>query len=531
MQSTFPGAGGVLKPAGTFSRLSRTDWLYLLFLSAFSFLLCAVRSRTRLFWGDELLGHRVLSAPTVAAMLSGWWQGADGGGLFYYLLGRFWTCLFGLGELSLRLFSTTGMCVALVLTWAAARRFFSTAVVACSVTLVYYTSAVMLWQQQGNGRFYGLFLAAAAWTSLLFLIDTDQAPSHRSLFFHGLAHALLIGSHILGLVYSFSLIVGTVLFDRHKRRVRPKLYLANLSGWLLVPVSYHAIRQSASIAQAGFWTRAPGLREYLFGFLVFGKVTVLVFPVLASLAAACLVFSPPSAQERAAVVPVFYLLGSLTLAQTILFAKSRVGTSIYADRYLLPMSVGTVFLIALCLGTILRQLSKKGFFREAYVQLVSVSFVLCCCGYASLRRPNNELYPHRGYPERLVRSVPAGSTIIANSLVFELLETYDPDHRAVTPFDWKFGPRSEDHNDYSDQRLMQNWKRAGYDEANLLPCGAAFSQSANFYVLTNPLQDAWFAEHFVSNRAYRTEQVRSSAEWLSLTLWSVHRVASAAPPC
>ncbi len=517
--------------AGVSSTLGRPDWLYLLLFSTFSFSLCTLRSQPRLFWGDELLGHRLLSAPTVAAMLRGWWQGADGGGLFYYLFARLWVDCFGLGELSLRLFSTAGMCTALGLTWAAARRFFSVAVVAASSAIVYFTPAVMLWQQL-NGRFYGLFLAAAAWASLLFLLAAEQMPTRRGLFCHGMAHALLIGSHILGVIYSFSLIAATVALDRRKCRVRPKLYLAELSGWLLVPISYHAIRQSASIATAGFWTRAPGFRDYLLGFFIFGKLTVLVFAALSVVTAAvCFLHPRPPKNSSISLTPALSLLGSLTLAETILFLKSQVGTSIYADRYLLPMSIGTVFLFAFLLRALFEQASRHWPGLALGLQLVPHFLVLCCCGYALSRRTNYQLYPSRGYPERLLQSVPAGATVISNSLVFELLRTYNSSHRFVTPFNWKYGPRTDDHNDYSDQRLMQNWKRAGYDEANILPCKEAFSASPFFYVLIDPPQTTWFAEHIVSNPGYRTKNLAASTEWQPLTLWSVHRLTPMSPPC
>lgn len=515
---------------GPFSPLGPADWTLIASLSIFFFVLCTVRSQPRLLWGDELLGFRVLHAPTLRTMLRGWWEGADGGGLFYYLLARLWVRSFTLTELSLRLFSTAGMCLALLFTWAAARRYFSTVVVMLAISVVYLTPAVMLWQQL-NGRFYGLFLASAALASLLFLIAAEHPPTQSQLVSIAVAHTLLIGSHVLGMVYSFSLLAGTLALDRRQHRFRPRLYLAELAGWIVVPISYHAIWRSSSIAADGFWTQRPGAREYVLGVVVFGKLSLLLLAALVPLALLRYLLGRRLRPAITLPLPVLYLLGSLALAQTILFTKSQFGTSIYADRYLLPVSVSAVLLFALVFQVLLPHTPGTWTIWGAQSLFFPLLFLICCCTYAISRRTNHGLYATEGYPQRLLERVPAGATVVSNSLAFELLSTYDPTHRSITPYNWFYGPSFDHHVDYSDQHLMENWKRADYEAANIVPCWAAFSQPGTFYVLIDPPQTTWFEERIAQNRAYDAEQIGASTEWQPLTLWSVRQLAPGPPPC
>ena len=108
---------------------------------------------------------------------------------------------------------------ALLLVWTAVRRFCSTVVTAIAIGAVFFVSPASIWQEL-SGRFYGTFLAFAALASLLFLITAEDEPRRRDLAATGLAHACLVGSHILGIVYSVSLVAGAIALDRRRKRVR-----------------------------------------------------------------------------------------------------------------------------------------------------------------------------------------------------------------------------------------------------------------------------------------------------------------------
>ena len=508
------------------------DWILLTLLCTFLFSLCILRSRSRLLWADELYGYRVLGAPTVGGMLQGWWQGADGGGLLYYLLGRLWVQIFGLSELTLRLFSTASMAVALVLLWTTARRFCSTLVTAVSVGFVFLTPAVMLWQEL-NGRFYGLFLASASLACLMFLITAEAKPGPLDLPLTALAHATLIGSHILGLVYSFALLCGMVAFDLFHRRLRWRLYLAALFAWLLVLLSFHAIHSSSSIAQGLFWTHRPRPFDLLPAWAAFGTLTgpLLVCSwILAGLAALLFHNRRRALLHQLTNQPVLFLLGSLALAQLILYFKSQTGTSIYSDRYLLPLAIGTVLLFGVSLSVLLPLSAASGKTLGLQFSLALLA-LLPLCAFALFRKTNYALYPPTGYPEQIAARIPAGAPVLTALPAFTLLSHYDPTHRYLFLLDWPFDLAPGHLADYSGERLMENWQRAGYNADRILPCPILFARFPDLYVLLSGHRAQWFNERLLHNPAYTVSHVADFSDWQALSLWSVHRNAPGPPPC
>ena len=514
-----------------FACMSATDWGLVCLLSAFLFALCAVRSRSRLLWADELYGYRVLGSPSIRGMLRGWYQGADGGGLFYYLLGRLWVDAFGLSALTLRLFSTLGMAAAMALNWTALRRYVCTFAAAVSIGVVYLTPAVMLWQEL-NGRFYGLFLAFAALASLWFLVTAEREPTRSDLVITTLAHACLIGSHILGLVYSFGLIAGGLTLDDWRKRPRWKLHLAEAAGWLMIPVSYHAMRSSSSVATDVFWTRRPDLAQLLLGFAIFGTVTVYLLAgvlVLAVLHRFLSRQTVPSMRQTEYLAPVF-LIGSLVLAQAILFIKSQTGISVYSDRYLIPIGIGTALGFAIALQSLLskaiRQPRSRGFGLS-----FSLFALIPFFAFALSRQTNFALYPPTGYTQKLAAMIPRDAPVLTNLPAFTLLSTYDPTHHYLFMLDWSYDLQPSQHRDVSGERLMENWKRAGYEAGNILPCTSIFSRYPDNYVLLAPYRGSWFEDRLLHNPAYSVQQLAVSTQWQYLTLWRVHRVGAGSLPC
>lgn len=495
---------------------------------------CALRSRTRLFWIDELYGARVVDARTFRDLLRGWYQGADGGGLLYYLLARLWADCFGFSELTLRLFSTAGMAAALAFTWAAARRYFSTVAVALAVGAVFLSSPLMLWQEL-NGRFYGLFLASCAFACLVFLVTAEtETPSRRHLLWTTLAHTCLVGSHILGIIYSFSLLVATLALDRARHRSRPPLYAAIVLAWLLIiPVSYHAIHSSSAIATTTFWTAKPHPSALLLPFAMYGRLTgiLLVGALLLWIATALKARRSDTIRTHRKLLPAaaLALVGGLLLAQLILFAKSQFGISIYADRYLLPISIVSVFLFALCLARILplRLLAPQ---RTSSTLLVATLGLLPFCAFALSRHVYADAYPSVGYPQRVTAAIPPGAMILGGVSEFDLLARYDHAH---TPVFMLNRPYQHDHpgpGDW-DTGLMENWRRAGYETGRILPCPVLFTRYSDLYVFEDVRLAPWFNDRLRYNPNFEVHELAHDNEWVPLTVWSVHRLRPGPPPC
>ena len=186
-------------------------------------------SHGRIMWSDELFGWMLVTDPSLCHMLHAWNAGADGGGIWFYLLARLWLGFFGHSVTAFRLFSATGVAFAAVFTFRTARRFFRWDIAVVSVALVWFTSDVVLWQIM-QARFYGLLLCEAA-AAVFLCVRTSEVLTGRLLVLTFVCHTLLAGTHPFGAVYSAAILFCMILSDVLVHRFRISLYLAAVAGW------------------------------------------------------------------------------------------------------------------------------------------------------------------------------------------------------------------------------------------------------------------------------------------------------------
>ncbi|RXH58922.1 hypothetical protein [Granulicella sibirica] len=526
-EATESGIGG----GHLVGRVGPLDLLFFLLTSASLVVLCLVRSRTRLMWSDELLGYGVLTAPSLRDTLAGWYQGADGGGIFFYLFGRIWMEVFHPSALSVRLYSTFSFIGSIGLIWWVARRFYAFAPVAIGVFFVYLTPDVVMWQEV-NGRFYGFFMFAAALAVTMTLLTAEKDRlTTVELIGTAAAHALLIGSHILGLVYSASLIVALAVLDLSRRRIRWKLYASALGGWIMLPISAHAILASTSIAEKTFWTTKPRLIDLTYGATLFDQWMIhqLLFAIalfnVGYLMRGRADGHPTGTGFTKSYHPaVFTVVGAIFLAEVVLFAKSRFGISVFADRYLLPIGLALVLLIAEGLSPFFRDsffAKRSSAWRSAAVAAI----LLVAFSSRSIRKiPYDFVYPRVGYPERLLNHLPPEKTIVVTFMpTFLLLRAYDPTHHYVYLLDRTYdrSPRAS-MEDHSLQHLMENWKNAGLAKDDILSFEDILSADNNFTLLTDPSRDIWLKDR-LSEPSLSLQPVTSYDEWFQVKVWTVQR--------
>jgi hypothetical protein len=125
-----------------------------------------LRSRHRMFWGDEIMGWFVLKQPSFSSLLHVWYGGMDSSGIFFYVFGRPWMALFGSSEVSLRMYSAAGIAGCFAFIWISARRFYSIWIVAVGTASIFVFSRALYWQL-ANGRTYGVFMFACAFVVYL----------------------------------------------------------------------------------------------------------------------------------------------------------------------------------------------------------------------------------------------------------------------------------------------------------------------------------------------------------------------------
>lgn len=240
-------------------------WEYLLPALAIVSLIvsCIYISANKFFWNDELFSYYFTSDPSFTGMLSAFHDKINNTPLLYFLLGWIWDKAFGSSELSLRLFSSLGMCVALVVTWVTVRRHFGLWQTAIGVLGVFCTSEVIL-LQNAEARMYGLFLALTAFALLLYdNFYRIHQPSTKLLVLNACVHIAIVHTHLFGGFYSGAILLSMLAADRFYNLFRPKVYLSVILSWLTIILYIPSFLNQADAGNPRTWLPEPIFRDLL----------------------------------------------------------------------------------------------------------------------------------------------------------------------------------------------------------------------------------------------------------------------------
>ncbi len=489
-----------------------------------------VLSRGRIFWEDETLGWMLLHDPSWRHMVEVWKAGADGGGFLFYLTGRGWFALFGSANLSFRLYSSTCFGLAFAVTWAAARRFYGTGVVAFALFNTWFYSPPFTMHMR-EGRFYGLFILSvslAVWLALV-LAETPEPtpPKFYALLF--CAHALVTTSHLLGIVYSAFLLAATVVLDRLGQRWRPRLYLCGALSWLLLVPERANILASANVGKPHFWTRPPNGWDVLGVYTASSAEITLVLLGLICLVSCGAVWSLRKGQAnpfRAAYRerrPVYIAAGALLLVPVAFLLEGLVSTWLFNNRYLLPVTVGVVYLTAEGLELV-RSLAPARVFQR-YGSLVRGLGGVAVAGWVALllfwvfHHVAEFTTSTREYTAELTAMLPKGIPVVCED-AFSFTELVGRQHTSGVRYtfllDWAqsvspAAPQLE----ITQYHLMEIWRKVGFFPGSIEPIDEFLKDHDTFFVvhagppgptigtpeIGNPL-----AQRFADNPAYTVRQ-------------------------
>ena len=433
--------------------------------------LCGAVSYHRILWEDEMLGWMLLTDPSWHHMLRAWMLGADGGGFAFYLTGRGWMAIFGSSPLAFRMYSASCFGFAFAVVWVTARRFFSFPIVAFALCCTWFTSPPFV-VHMGEGRFYGLLVLAtslAVWLTVR--LDEAKQPSPGLYLLAFAIHALLVTSHLLGLVYSAFFLLATVALDRLSRRWRPGLYLSIACAWLLLLPELPAIQAAAAVGKPHFWTTPPTFRRFMGVYTGFsGVVAGVLLLLFAALAVSAWrkggVFRriAAAARDRRSLYAVTL---ALLLAPFAFLAEDLVGPSLFINRYLLPVTIGVAFLLAELLSLLPWPvfLSRRSRGRRLLMRWGSPAFggALLAWAFFHLAR-----FPIQqpDYTQALTGRLPKGVPVLCED-AWSFTELIGRQHASGVSYmyllDWPYSispiaPRLE----VTQFHLMENWRKAGY---------------------------------------------------------------------
>ena len=479
------------------NRLTGWDLAGMLAGLVFALILTSVLSRGRLFWEDEMLGWMLLRDPSWRHMLFAYQQGADGGGFLFYLLGRGWFHLFGPSELSFRLFSSICFGLAFAATWAGARRFYSTGIVAFALFNTWFFSPPFV-AHMAEGRFYGLLVlgvALAFWLALV-LADAPRPTTNRLYLTIFLVHAVLSTSHLLGVVFSAFLIAATVVLDLLDHRPRPRLYVAGAASWLLLLPEWTNIAATARVGKPHFWTKAPRAMDILGVYTGSSKEIALVLGVLLCLAVVGLLRSSTGWKTllRGAWVerrPVYVVTGAMLLLGGAFLLEGLVGTWLFNDRYLLPMTVAVAY------GTTeLGYMAFSSFALDPRIRRsiaspvtrvgVAVVFVAAMLFWDFKHLANFSPSPP-DYTAALTAKLPKGIPVVCED-AFSFMELLPRQHssgvRYMYLLDWRQSVKSSAPAlEVTQYHLLENWRKVGYFSGSVEPIEEFLRENRRFLVI------------------------------------------------
>ena len=472
---SFVGAAEPLRSsADRVPSLSRLDVAAMLGGFCFCLLISYMFGYKRIFWEDEMLGWMLLRDPSMHHMIDAWKLGADGGGFAFYPTCRAWFWLFGPSETSFRLYSATCFGLAFCVTWITARRFYTVAAAGLGVFGAWFLSPPLV-THLAEGRFYGLLMLATS-CAVWFALVKSRNQTKPTVALCVLAFAIngfLTTTHVLGILYSATILAALLVLDFRSACRRPMLYLSIALSWLLLLPERAAILASIQVGKPYFWTTPPNLSRFLGSYCEFSAaVAVLIVSLILLIVLSRVgmgirwhVFLQDAYAQRNQVLITALILFLLPLALTV---QAHFGTSIFINRYLMPLTVPEALLLCelafvvnwerLCRSMTKRYSRQVAIFGGVLYGMLLVAWIFGHLRHFLIESPD--------YTQRLTARLPKNVPVLCeDAWVFtELIgRQHDSGVRYTYLLDWPqsispSAPRLE----VTQYHLMENWKKAGY---------------------------------------------------------------------
>ena len=470
-----------------------------------------------MFWGDEIMGDAVLRAGSFKRFLELWRGGVDSSGIWFYVFAKPWEWIFGASEGSLRMYSAAGVAIAAALIWLAARRYYALPVVAAATSLIFLDMGVLRWQL-ANGRCYGVLMCSAALVVLVILAGEQpgRAVTSRPFLLCTFAsYCLLTGSHILGVLYAAAFLALQIYLDLRARRSRLLMYAAALIGIVfMVAFSLANIRSTAAAGKPAFWTETPSFRQ-VFLLTPFSRSPV------RTLLLGLLVISLFSLRWRPARRPVYDLLAGFLFLDFCFFGFSRVTTSIYVDRYLLPLGLG----LALLGAELLTQITEARFPSFRIRALAPAAFLLLVLWNMPL--PRDFGFPQRDYTSPLLARLPPGIPVVDTDAASFVEVEYYHHGKLNRPFLYPQDPEitadPTNPGGASGFHEIDNFRRFGLDAPDIQSTTAILADSPELLILTGPHPTSWFRRRIEEGGRYIVTDLGPMPGVEPTRLWEAHK--------
>ncbi|MGA8107983.1 MAG: glycosyltransferase family 39 protein [Acidobacteriaceae bacterium] len=449
---------------------------------------CVLWSIKKPFAGDENFTRVELADPSFTHLMRSALHLGGGGMPLFYLTAWPWAHVFGLSELSLRLYSCLAVCAAFLVLGRALERRFGGRAAFLGAAFGLFASLIVI-DQNVEARGYGLYLLLAAIAAVEWLrVAEDPRPRLRDLALLALTQAGLVLGHVLGLLYAVLMLLALIAADRLHHRFRPRVYAWLIAGWLALVPWIPAIRASAAVGRPHTWIPVPAFADLAIGFSfwLFGGI---YYPLFHAFplglfagwlgAILCVAILTGGALLRLRTEPSHrpaLLLGlALLLAPLAFFVISRVLSPIYVARYMIPSALGIVLL------AVSSAQSPRILRRAALWSCVLLTFPVAA---ALLAKPVS-------LPVARIDQLAAGQPLVCDWLDDFLAMTHTTAAPLAPqyPLDWQAaldGPPAA----VGAYHLMENYRQAGYLTSGLRDLPAVLDLPS--FVVLDSTQTNWF---------------------------------------
>ncbi|QHT71037.1 hypothetical protein GXP67_32490 [Rhodocytophaga rosea] len=342
---------------------------------------CVILSSKKYFWNDELYSYYLLADTSFSHMLGAFHDKINNTPIIYFAAGWCWDAVFGSSELSLRLFSSAGMCIALFITWHTLRYNYNFLSAAIGTLGVFCTSQLIL-DQNAEARMYGLFLALFAWAFYHYESALKNPISIKKYRFLGfLIHALIIHTHLFGLFYSGAIVIAFIVRDTYFRDHTPKNYVPILLSWCTFLLYLPSFLIQSDAGKPRTWIPEPTLYE-LTKYVSLSSsdfVHIGIFLSLVLIAGLQFLVSsshPAFSEKSISTHENTSKISSLILGYILLFIPlfiwlfSKIIRPLYLEKYMIGSTIGWTIIIAYTCSTLLtdpNQVLKNSYATRRFI--------------------------------------------------------------------------------------------------------------------------------------------------------------------
>ena len=320
---------------------------------------CIIISSKKFFWMDELFSYYLLGDPSFNHMMVAFSDKFNNTPPLYFLIGWLWAKVFSSTELSLRLFSSLGICIACATVWITLRRTYGFWSASIGTLGVFCVSDIIL-SQNAEARMYGLFLAVCSLGLLQFdTLGRKSKCSWSIIILNICIHVAIVQTHLFGLFYSGAIVFALIVLDRYFKVFRPKIYLATVLSWLSLIPYIPAFLNQADAGNPRSWLQSPSLKDLIDLFslsssLSFFSIFILLFLILISGVKFIYQANPnriaqeseQNYQNERAKISLLIFAYSFLLVPIFVWMVSRTIKPIFFDRYMIPSTLSWSILLA-----------------------------------------------------------------------------------------------------------------------------------------------------------------------------------------